>query len=43
MVSSVSAAQILKSDMTIVSKGTICNCLKKCLSLWIKMVSLEFA
>ncbi|WP_313757312.1 transposase [Tissierella sp.] len=29
MVSSVSAAQILKSDMTIVSKGTICNLLKK--------------
>ncbi|MGJ0847852.1 ISL3 family transposase [Tissierella praeacuta] len=29
MVSSVSTAQILKSDMTIVSKGTICNLLKK--------------
>lgn len=29
MVSSVSAAQILKSDMTIVSKSTICNLLKK--------------
>ncbi len=29
MVSSVSASQILKSDMTIVSKSTICNLLKK--------------
>lgn len=29
MVSSVSAAQILKSDMIIVSKSTICNILKK--------------
>lgn len=29
MVSSISAAQILKSDMTIVSKSTICNLLKK--------------
>lgn len=29
IVSSVSAAQILKSDMTIVSKSTICNLLKK--------------
>ncbi len=29
MVSSVSAAQILQSDMTIISKSTICNLLKK--------------
>lgn len=29
MVSSISAAQILKSDMIILSKGTICNLLKK--------------
>lgn len=29
MVSSISAAQILKSDMTIVSKSTICNLIKK--------------
>jgi transposase len=29
MVSSVSASQILKGDMTIVSKSTICNLLKK--------------
>ncbi|AOY77538.1 transposase family protein [Clostridium formicaceticum] len=29
MVSSVSASQILKSDMTMVSKSTICNLLKK--------------